>query len=392
MMKNSLFLLTALSLLGLVACSTDTPSAGTVPDNPAERRALLQEKRLQAQTLLAEIEALEALLGEEAGPRLDDKPKMVTTSVLAKTTFRRYTEVQGNVAPVKMNSISSETGGRLIRVLVKAGDQVQAGQLLAAVDMEPQQKQLQELETAWELARDVYDRQKRLWDQQIGSEMQFLQARNNKERLEKSLESLRSQLRKGQIYAPISGVIDEVLYEQGDVAPPGMPLMRLINTRELKVKADVPERFVSAVRQGSKVRVRIPVLQEEQEARIAMVGKVVHPSNRTFTLETSLDNRDGQLKPNLLALVYLEDYTEPDALVISVDLVQQEVGGKKFVYVKSDDQGTPRARKVYVTTGESYNNTIVIREGLKEGDELIVRGALSLSDQDALEIQKANHE
>jgi membrane fusion protein, multidrug efflux system len=393
-MKNQpIFLLAGLILL-LAGCrngSEDNPGSG-IPESPAERRALLQTKRLQLMALQEEIAALEELLGSAAGASLGDKPKLVTTMVLGQTTFRRFSEIQGNVVPVRMNAISSESGGRLVRVNVKAGDQVRAGQLLAVVDMEPLQKQIQELETALDLARDVYDRQKRLWDQQIGSEIQFLQARNNKDRLEKSIESLRSQLNKASIVAPISGVIEELLYEQGDVAPPGMPIMRLINTRDLKISADVPERYVGTVKTGDKVRVRIPALGEEQEARVSLIGQVVHPSNRTFNLETTLDNSKNALKPNLLALVYVEDYREPNALVISVDLVQQEVGGKKFVFVREDGESGSRARKVYVSTGESYDNTIVIREGLQAGDEIIVRGARGLADNDLLEIQKENNE
>lgn len=381
-------------LLAFGACNPG-PAGDTeaqLPDTPEAQRALLQTKRQDLLQLQEEVARLEDLLGEDAGPRVGDKPKLVTTLVLQPTTFRRFSEIQGNVLPVQMNAISSESGGRLLRVNVKAGDQVRAGQLLAVVDMEPLQKQLQELETALDLARDVYERQKRLWDQQIGSEIQFLQARNNKERLEKSIESLRSQLKKANLVAPISGVIEELLYEQGDVVPPGMPVMRLINTRDLKIGADVPERYVGTVKKGDRVTVRIPALGVEQEARVSVVGQVVHPSNRTFNLETTLDNRSGTLKPNLLALVLVEDYREPNAIVISVDLLQQEVGGKKFVYVSQQEETGIRARKVYVTTGESYDNTIVIREGLKAGDEIIVNGARGLADQDMLEIQKEGHE
>src|SRR5690606_11402298 len=156
------------------------------------------------------------------------------------STFRRYAEIQGNVVPQIMNSISSETGGRMIRLAVKEGDMINAGQLLATTDSEPLQKQLLELESALGLARDVYERQKRLWDQEIGSEIQLLQAENNKDRLEKSMESLKSQIRKSTIYAPISGVIENLQYEQGDVVPPGMPIMQLLDVRKLKIVAEVP--------------------------------------------------------------------------------------------------------------------------------------------------------
>jgi membrane fusion protein (multidrug efflux system) len=383
-----------LSFVLLIALSgCDGPGgANGIPDTPQERRRLLDEKRQALLTLQKEIAQLESLLGADAGPRITATPKLVTTRTLMPSTFRRYAEIQGDVVPEYMNQISSETGGRLMKLLVKEGDQVSAGQLLASVDMEPLQKQLIELETSLTLATDLYERQKRLWEQKIGSEVQYLQAENTKVRLEKSMESLQSQLNKANIYAPISGVIDQLNYKQGDVAPPGMPIMRLINTRVLKVSAEAPERFVGTVDKGDRVKVRIPALNLEQDARISLVGKVVHPSNRTFKIETTLDDKNGVLKPNLLALVQIEDYREENAIVISVDLVQQEVGGKSYVFVATDTPEGKVPRKVYVRTGESYANQIVIKEGLEPGDQLIVRGARGLDINDLLEIQSSEDE
>lgn len=375
-----------LAALILSACGGGS-SDKALPESPQERLALLDQKRTELAKIQNEIAQLEKLLGDQANAGLPEKPRLVTTTVLAKTTFRRFSEIQGNVAPVKSNTISSETGGRLTRVLVKAGDAVRAGQLLASVDMEPLEKQLQELESAYGLASDIFERQQRLWNQKIGSELQYLQAKNNKERLEQSLGSLRSQLRKANIYAPISGVIDELVYQQGDVAPPGMPIMKLVNTNELKVVAEVPERYVGTVKQGETVQVKVQALGLTQQARTTVVGKVIHPTNRTFRLETSLDNRGGEIKPNLLALVYIEDYRQENALVVSVDLVQEEVGGKKFVFIKEEGERGFRSKKVYVTTGESYDNQIVILDGLKAGDELVVLGARGLKDNDLLDIQ-----
>lgn len=375
-----------LAIMTLPSCGGPSAEQG-IPESPQERLALLDEKRTELAKIQNEIAQLEKLLGDQANAGLPEKPRLVTTTVLTKTTFRRFSEIQGNVTPVRSNAISSETGGRLLRVNVKAGDAVKAGQLLASVDMEPLQKQLQEVESAYSLASDIFDRQKRLWDQKIGSELQFLQAKNNKERLEKSLESIKSQLRKANIYAPISGVIDELLYQQGDVAPPGMPIMRLVNTNDLKVVAEVPERYVGTVKQGDPVEVKVQALGITQQARVTVAGKVVHPTNRTFRIETSLNNSGGAIKPNLLALVYIEDYREENAMVVSVDLVQEEVGGKKFVFVKEEGERGFRAKKVYVTTGESHNNQIVIKDGLKPGDELIVLGARGLKDSDLLEIR-----
>lgn len=389
-MKKQFFILLA-SLFVLSNCGNPSGIA-TLPESMEERKQLLAEKRAELENVQNTIAELEALLGEAPSEVLGDDPKLVTIQKVELTTFRRYAEIQGNVVPQTMNTISSETGGRMSRLTVKEGDMVNAGQLLATTDSEPLQKQLLELESALGLAKDVYERQKRLWDQEIGSEIQLLQAENNKDRLEKSMESLKSQIRKSNIYAPISGVIENLRYEQGDVVPPGMPIMELLDVRKLKVVAEVPERYVGTVRKGDQVKIKIPALDFNQDGKINLVGRVVHPTNRTFSLETNLENSKGDIKPNLLALVAIQDFSEENSIVVSVDLVQQEIGGKSFVYVVTEKTGNLYAEKVYVKTGESYANTIQIKEGLKDGDELVILGARGLAENDLLQIQKPNNE
>lgn len=389
-MKNYMKTIFLAFLASAILFNGCQPSASpdSIPEDTAGRRALLEQKLKERLALDDEIKTLEQLLGKENLPALDEKPKQVTTQVISKSTFRRFTEIQGNVEPAKINQISSETGGRIVRLYVQEGDQVKAGQVLAALDMEPVQKQLEEIESAYALAQDVYNRQQRLWDQQIGSEIQYLQAKNNKERLEKSMATLKAQLKKSQLYAPIGGVIEMINIKQGDVAPPSAPIMTLINTSELKIVADVPERFVNTVKPGDKVQVAIPAVNETQESRVSVVGKMIHPSNRTFRVESTLKNGKNPLKPNLLAIMEIEDYRELDAIVVSVDLVQQEIGGNFFVFVKKEVDGVNRAEKKYITTGESYNNMIVVKSGLTEGDEIVVSGARGLAENDILEIQK----
>jgi RND family efflux transporter MFP subunit len=389
-MKKQFFIL-LVSLFVLSNCGNPSETEA-LPETMDERRLMLAEKRAELERIQNTIAELEALVGDAQTEVLGDDPKLVTTQKVARTTFTRYAEIQGNVVPQTMNTISSETGGRMIRLTVEEGDMVSAGQLLATTDSEPLQKQLLELESALGLAKDVYERQKRLWDQEIGSEIQLLQAENNKDRLEKSMESLKSQIRKSNIYAPISGVIENLRYEQGDVVPPGMPIMELMDVRKLKVIAEVPERYVGTVRKGDRVKIKIPALDYNQDGKINLVGRVVHPTNRTFSLETNIENSKGDIKPNLLALVAIQDFSEENSIVVSVDLVQQEIGGKSFVYVVTEKTGNLYAKKVYVKTGESYDNTIQITDGLKEGDELVILGARGLAENDLLQIQKPENE
>jgi len=213
-----------------------------------------------------------------------------------------------------MVAASSETGGRITALNVKEGQYVKRGQLIATTDLEQVNKSIAEIEKTLELAVDVFNRQKRLWDQNIGSEMQFLQAKNNKERLEKSLETVQYQLTKGNVYAPV----------------------QILNTAKVKVAANVPEKFLRNVRQGEMMSIEIPALDMKTKGRVTMLGRTINPANRTFKVEVNLSNPKGLLKPNLLANMLLNDFSAKNVITVPLELVQQEVSGKDYVFIKKD--------------------------------------------------------
>jgi RND family efflux transporter MFP subunit len=382
-MKQLLLLLT-LPLL-IIACG-DTTEA--IPEDLAGKKALLSEKRAALKALQAEINDLEAQVEE-----LDPKPEsrtLVTTAPVKKARFDHYVEIQGTVQTDDFVNVSSEMGGRILELKVDEGDNVRKGQLIARLDLEQLEKQIAEVQTSLDLAQEVYERQKRLWDQNIGSEIQFLQAKNNKERLEKSLETLNVQLGKSKVYAPISGVVERVMLKAGEMASPGMPLIQILNTNQVKVVASVPENYLKAVRKGDRVTVKFPALDEERQAPVTLVGRTIDPSNRTFNVEVDLGNSSGQLKPNLLATMLINDFSEDDAITLPIELIQQEVGGKNYVYVVGDSEEGTRAKKVYVKTGKSYEGEIIITEGLQGTEQLIIDGARAISNNDLLKIKTTN--
>lgn len=372
--------------LFLAACGGSEPQVDGNPKDLEGKKDQLQKKLQEYQKLQEEIAQLEAEIQilEPAAV----KTALVTTSTLQRKDFKHFVEVQGSVQSDNVVNVSSETGGRILDLKVVEGQNVSKGQLIAKLDLEAIDKQIAELETSLQLAVEVYERQKRLWEQNIGSEIQYLQAKNNKERLEKGLETLKFQRNKSNIYAPISGVVERVVLKTGEIAGPGTPICMILNTSQVKVVAAVPEAYVKNVRKGDQVIVSFPALNTEKQARITLVGSTINSANRTFVIEMDLPNGGGDLKPNLLATVLINDHTEKNAVVVPLELVQQEIGGKDFVFVKSSSADGDRAQKVYVELGQSYKGEIIITSGLKGGEELILDGARSLTDQEPVEIKK----
>lgn len=373
------------AVLFLSACGSSAPDPK--PADLAGKKALLKQKQADLLALKNEVAELEREI-VQLDPSAAETRRMVTTIPAEVKTFKHYVEIQGLVQSDNLLSVSSETGGRILDLKVIEGQTVTKGQLIARVDLEQLKKQIAEIETSLELAQELYDRQQRLWDQQIGSEVQLLQAKNNVDRLKKSLETLNYQLKKADVYAPIGGLVDRVMIKAGELAGAGMPIVQILETSRLKVVADVPETYLRSVRKGESVNIRFPSLQEERQSRISLVGASINPSNRTFPVEAELSNSGGMFKPNLLAILMLNDYTEPNAVSVPIELVQQEIGGQEYVFVVKENGDGPIAHKVYVKTGRSYDGHILITEGLKGGETLVYEGARGLTDQDLIDIKK----
>jgi len=367
--------ITFLFILCFVA-SCAPAEEGVIPTDLKAKKELIKTKKAELKELQAKIDEIQAAIDEQ-DPK-EEKRSLVKIAAIEKTNFNHYVDIQGSVMSDDIAMASSETGGRVIKLNTDEGKAVRRGQLIASIDMDGLKKQKAELETRMQLAKEVYERQKRLWDQNIGSEIQFLQAKNNKEALEKSLETIDFNLTKSSVYAPISGVVERVFVKTGEMAGPGAPIVQILNTRNVKVVANVPETYLQAVKRGATVTVTFPALGREQKAKISEISRVINPANRTFSVEVNLSNKDGLLKPNLLANMLINDYTLDNVIVVPLELVQQDVSGKSFVYVTEKGTNGLVAKKVLVTTGKEYEGQIVIDSGLTGAETLITSGARAL--------------
>ncbi len=374
-----------LSSFYLVSCG----GGNAATDNSVEgKKKQLEEYKKQYADLKVKIDALENELRGQDAIATKVNLKLVETQPVLQKDFAHFIEVQGNVESDKNVSVAPEMNGIILRINVERGQAVSQGQVIAEIDAEPIRKNISELETRLELAKTMFERQENLWKQQIGSEIQYLQAKNSKESLERSLESLKAQLKKAYVKAPINGVVDEIFVKQGEMANPAVPLARVVNLSEVQIKADVSEAYVPSVRKGDAVVVSFPSLQKEMPARISNVGQFIEPANRTFKVEVRLANKDGFLKPNTLAVVKIKDFEQKNAIVIPTHLIQQSTDGKEFVFVIRQNEKKNVAAKVAIKTGKSYGGETLVIEGLQAEDILISKGYNEVIDGEEVNIQK----
>ncbi len=374
---NAIKFLPLAVVIFLTGCGGAGQNEG-LPEDIAGLKALKDELSAELSATQAKLDEVTAKI-EEIEPKKPAPAKLTVVEDVVQAEFKRFTKVQAVVESKDLVSVSAEMPGRLTKVTVEEGDYVKRGQLIASIDMESTRKQRLEVETQLGLAQDIYERQKRLWDQNIGSEVQYLQAKNNVERLEQTLETLDHSLSKSSIYAPLTGVIDMVNLKTGEIAQPGAPIVMILDTRNLKVVADVPESYLGKVQKNELVEVNFPALDKSIESPVTLIGRKIDPANRTFKVEIDLRAPDELIKPNLLAEVLINDYIEEDVVIISQELIQQEVGGRIYVMVVDETSGEPKAAKRYITTGASFEGDVVVNSGLAAGDRLITTGSRGLT-------------
>ena len=275
-------------------------------------------------------------------------------------------------------------------VNVKEGQRVKKGDILAELSDSGMIDQLQQLEVQYGLAKTTFERQKRLWEQQIGSEMQYLQAEAQFKSLQKSISQMQDQVAKTKISAPFDGIVDHILADEGSSLAPGMtPVVRIINLDQMKVSASVPEIHLPNIQLGSKVNVEVPVLNRTFEANINTVGNFINPNNRTFRVEIALKNTDGHLKPNMTAQLYINDYNNPEAILIPSKNILENQKGENYVYklqALSEDDKTYKAIKTFVKLGKSSDNYTEVLEGISSGDQLVEDGIRLVEDQQRVKV------
>jgi membrane fusion protein, multidrug efflux system len=368
-MKNILIAL-SISFM-IVACSSGT--AG-------DKKGQLEELKKQQATLSAQISDLENELAKTEGD--EGKSKVIAVTEMAPQEFNHYIDVQGKVDAEEDVMLTPKMAGSITRINVNPGDAVRQGQILAEIESGAMTNSVAEVRGAYDLAKTVYDRQKNLWDQKIGSEIQFLQAKNNKESAEKRLASMQDQLDMYRIKSPINGTVDAVDIKTGEIVAPGMRAIRVVNLSQLKVKAEVSETYATRVKKNDNVIISFPDIKKEIETKLTYSGKSIDPINRTFGVEIKLDPKKVDVRPNMIAIVKVADYTNKTAYVVPVNLIQTSKEGS-YLYVAEGEKANALAKKKVVDTGMTYNGNIEIKSGIQQGDKVITTGY-----QDLIEGQK----
>jgi len=311
------------------------------------------------------------------------KVPLITTFTAKEEVFTHYLELQGNVETKQNILVYPEMPGILAEVFVKEGQSVKKGEVLARIKDGGLSQQLSQLETQTELARTTFERQKRLWNQKIGSEMQYLQAKSKYEAQTKAVEQLESQIEKTTILAPFDGVIDDVFKEPGTVIASGQgsEVFRIVNLNNMYISTDVPERYIASVKNDKKVRVEFPVLNESVMSAVRQVGSFINPNNRSFKIEVPVANKSGNIKPNLTAKLQINDYTNSKAILIPQSIISENANGEQFVYVVKNKKANKEAvaQRVVIKTGKTQGDVIEVLANLPAGTEIILEGARSVN-------------
>lgn len=357
--------------------------------NPTDELSLL---KLEKDSLKAVKATIAKRMAEIEGQisKLDTTKSLalVTTESATIGSFEHYFQVYGSLATDQNARILPEVSGEILDIKVKEGQQVSKGQALMTLDVQMLRKQESELKTRLELAETTYKKQKNLWDKKIGSEMQYLQTKNNYEALKDNLAALQTQIAKGTITAPFSGVVDEIFPKVGEVAAPGMPLLRLINLNNMYIEADISENYLNKINAGDFVQLDFPAIEMSKKAQIERLGQYINPDNRTFKIRINVANEDGYLKPNMVTLINVNDFKQDSAVVIPSRLVMDGAQNKKYVFVtKSSSGNTAVAVKQPVEVTMSYKGKTLISSGLKGNEQIVSKGARSIRNGETVEIK-----
>jgi RND family efflux transporter MFP subunit len=308
--------------------------------------------------------------------------KDVLVTRLEPTVFIHSIDVQGRVDGDENVVVAARAAGTITKINVQTGTHVSAGQVMAEIENDAVRSQISELRSSYDLVKQLYEKQKSLWDQKIGTEVQYLQAKNNKESLEQKMKQLNEMLEMYYIKAPFAGTVDELMLKAGQTIAPGMPAIRVVNISQLKVKADLAEAYSSRVKTGNKVNLIFPDINKTATSQVTYTGKVINPSTRTFTVEIGLPSSEDY-RPNMVAQVQIIDYSSENSMVVPVNTVQN-IDGKDYVYVAGEEKGRKVAHRKEVKVGSIYNGKAEVVSGLNAGDLLITTGYNNLNEGELL--------
>ena len=353
--------------------------------DPAGR---LKELQAEQARIGAEIQKLQKELSQSGSKTADNtaantKTKVVQALTLEEGPFRTWVEVQGTVDARQSIEVTAEGMGVVRNIKVKEGQKVTKGQILAELDQTVLLQSIEEIKGQLDFAKQLYTKQSNLWKQNIGSEVQYLNAKNQKESLERRLSTIESQLDMTRIKAPVSGTVDQVYLKLGQSTAMGMPAVRVVNFNDLRVITDLSESYVSRVREGATVDLEFKDLNLSAQGRIAYVARSISALNRTFQAEVPLNNREGLYRPNMIVGMKINDYSTNKAIKIPVNLLQNSDEGT-FVMVVRGEGTNLKASRVSVTPGRSNGIETEILQGLQAGDRIITTGYNDLNDGQAI--------
>lgn len=374
-MKKVIYTLFALSV---IACGSKEKSVNDIIAGKDIK--LIKEKR---STIIADLKLLDESLVE-----LDTVKKLalVSTHQPIATDFNHFIEIQGNVETKQNLILYPEMGGKLKSMIVKEGQKVSKGQTIAIIDDSGIKEQVAQLEANAALAKTTFERQERLWNQKIGSEIQYLQAKAAYEANSKAVAQVKKQLKKAKITAPFSGIIDDIITDEGSFVSPGQtPIIRLVNLNNMTINAEIPETFVRFIKQGKKVKAYFPVLDIQAETIITQAGNFINPNNRKFKVEMEIP-KNINAKPNMTVHLYVNDYNNEKAFLIPQSIISENEKNEKYIYVAIKDGKRYFAKKNFIKTGRSSKNDIEVLEGLSNQSHVIIEGARTVREGQEVKI------
>jgi RND family efflux transporter MFP subunit len=353
----------------LVSCSATT-----------DKKAELEKLKLQREQLDTEIAKLESEVNPE-GSAADVKAITVKVTPAAECVFNHYIEIQGTVDGDQNIAVSPQMSGIVTAVYVTEGSFVKKGQLMAELDAQVLKQSLEEVNTQLALATSMYEKQNALWEKKIGSEVQYLQAKTNKESMEQRKNTIMEQLKLAKIISPISGTVESVPLRVGQMASPGLPTstIRVINMNVAKITGDVSETYATRIKDGNTAVISFPDLGKDIETKLNFTSRFIDPTNRTFRIECKISAKEIELRANMIVYIKIKDYTNDKAFCLPVNLVQSNQDGK-FVYVAKQNGNEFIAERRMIKTGMDYNGSMEVVEGITSGDKLITSGFQNLND------------
>ena len=361
-----------------ISCSGDR----SITTSDLIRAKDLNGLKTQKEQKLKILNALKAELNQinDAISDLDPSEKLALISMfeVKPENFDHYVEIQANIKTRQNVLLYPEYTGTLKKIYVEEGQEVKKGKLLAQIDDAGLKNQLEQLQIQTSLSKTTYERTQRLWDQNIGAEMQLLQAKAAYESQLKNIAQLKKQLQRTQILAPFSGVIDEIVANTGANLLPGQtPVMRIVNLKKMYTEASVPERYISQIKKGTTATVKIPMLDREYPTTVRQIGNFINPNNRSFRVETPLPNPDEMIKPNLSCKLKIKDYSNPEALMIPLSIIKENAVGKKYIFKLNPDGKDQiyRTEQTFIQLGKNSIDKVEVLAGIKSGDLLVDEGA-----------------